>query len=254
MEASSRIRERKTRWYQMSVAATGPPSLHPLKEQGSPCTICLFASDAVHLHPPHAESETPPSPRPRPSTDSAEAQRTRSAQSSPEKKSRSSFVRDRDQREKEKKPKSPRASSSFAFRRKSSDESHPLNLPPEELRRLSAFRTAKMASPREEISEPMEGVKESTPAPQQAPGAFPQANGNGDHTEENGPAPPPHKSASNSPPPSSNSPPQSPVVDAQQCKEAGNKFFKAQQYDKAIEEYTKGGYSQARRSHIPTLS
>jgi DnaJ family protein C protein 7 len=192
--------------------------------------------------PPHAPSEAPPSPRPRPSTDSAEAQRTRSAQSSPDKKSRSSFVRERDQREKEKRPRSPRASSSFAFRRRSSD-SHPLNLPPEELRRLSALRTANMASPREEISEPMQ---ESTPAPQQAPGAFPQANGNGangDHTEESGPAPPPHKSASNSPP--SNSPPQSPVVDAAQCKEAGNKFFKAQQYDKAIEEYTKGGSFQA---------
>jgi len=156
-------------------------------------------------------------------------------------------VRDRDQREKEKKPKSPRASSSFAFRRRSSD-SHPLNLPPEELRRLSALRTANMASPREEISEPMQ---ESTPAPQQAPGAFPQANGNGangDHTEESGPAPPPHKSPSNSPPP------QSPVVDAQQCKEAGNKFFKAQQYDKAIEEYTKGWSFQAHSAHISTLS
>jgi DnaJ family protein C protein 7 len=203
--------------------------------------------------PPHAPSEAPPSPRPRPSTDSAEAQRARSAQSSPEKKSRTSFVRDRDQREKEKTPKSPRASSSFAFRRRSSDSrnSHPLNLPPEELRRLSALRSANMASPKEEISEPMQ---ESTPAPQQAPGAFPQPNGNGDHTEESGPAPPPHniKSASNSPP--SNSPPQSPVVDAQQCKEAGNKFFKAQQYDKAIEEYTKGGSPQAERVQISTLS
>jgi DnaJ family protein C protein 7 len=120
------------------------------------------------------------------------------------------------------------------------------------LRRLSALRTANMASPREEISEPMEGVKESTPAPQQAPGAFPNG-ANGDHTEESGPAPPPHKSASNSPPPA-NSPPQSPVVDAQQCKEAGNKFFKAQQYDKAIEEYTKGGSPSAERVHIFTLS
>lgn len=109
------------------------------------------------------------------------------------------------------------------------------------------MRTANMASPREEISEPMQ---ESTPAPQQAPGAFPQANGNGangDHTEESGPAPPPHKSPSNSPP-------QSPVVDAQQCKEAGNKFFKAQQYDKAIEEYTKGGSSSAEAAHFFTMS
>jgi hypothetical protein len=43
-------------------------------------------------------------------------------------------------------------------------------------------------------------------------------------------------------------------VDAQQCKEAGNKFFKAQQYDKAIEEYTKGGSPQAKWVHISNLS
>jgi len=169
----------------------------------------------------------------RPSQDS----QPRSGQSSPEKKSRSSFVRERG--EKEKKPRSPRGSTSFAFRRRDSDDSHPLNLPPEELRRLSALRTATMGSPREEAGEPMQ---ESTPAPQQAPGAFPQANGNGvngDQSEQSGPAPPPHRSATSSPAQSS-SPVQSPPVDAEQCKEAGNKFFKAKQYDKAIEEYTKG--------------
>jgi DnaJ family protein C protein 7 len=178
------------------------------------------------------------SPKGHPSVDTPSP--SRSAQSSPEKKSRSSFVRERG--EKEKKPRSPRGSSSFAFRRRSSD-SHPLNLPPEELRRLSALRTANMGSPREETTEPMQ---ESTPAPQQAPGAFPQANGNGVNSEqsgESGPAPPPHRSASSSPA-------QSPAVDAEQCKEAGNKFFKAKQYDKAIEEYTKGSSSEPARRMI----
>ena len=80
---------------------------------------------------------------------------TRSAQSSPEKKSRSSFVRERGEKDK-KSPRSPRGSSSFAFRKKDSDDSHPLNLPPEELRRLSALRTATMGSPREEAGEPMQ--------------------------------------------------------------------------------------------------
>lgn len=188
----------------------------------------------THPQPLNQHSEAPS----RPSHDSA----TRSAQSSPEKKSRSSFVRERG--EKEKKPRSPRGStSSFAFRRKSDDDDqHPLNLPPEELRRLSALRTATMGSPREETAEPMQ---ESTPAPQQAPGAFPQANGNGvngDQSEESGPAPPPHRSASSSP---AQSPEvaQGPPVDAEACKEAGNKFFKAKQYDKAIEEYTKGAFT-----------
>lgn len=206
----------------------------------------LFTRKKSSTPPEAAASQSEQRPT-RPSTDSAEAQKSRSAQSSPEKKSRSSFVRDRDQREKEKRPKSPRASSSFAFRKKSSDDdSHPLNLPPEELRRLSAFRTANMSNPKEETGEPMQ---ESTPAPQQAPGAFPTNGVNGEHTEESGPAPPPHKSPSSSPP-------QSPVVDVdpQQCKENGNKFFKAKQYDKAIEEYTKGWSHRKKSARIITLS
>lgn len=83
------------------------------------------------------------------------------------------------------------------------------------------------------ISDPME---ESTPAPE-TPGAFPQSNGvNGEEhheEEESGPAPPPHKS----PPPQQ---PEKPKVDAEACKTQGNKFYKAKQYDKAIDEYTKG--------------
>lgn len=216
-------------------------------------SIFTRKKSSTPTHPPPSRDQAPESPN-RPSFDYfAEAQKSRSAQSSPEKKSRSSIVRDQQQREREKKPKSPRGSTSFAFRRKSSDSQlHPLNLPPEELRRLSALRTANMGSPKEENGEPMQ---ESTPAPQQAPGAFPQANGagvNGEHSDESGPAPPPHRSASNSPVQSA--PVQSTPVDAEQCKEAGNKFFKAKQYDKAIEEYTKGGSFSGSAVHTNLLS
>lgn len=189
----------------------------------------------------HTQAQRPARQAVDPSEAHKSHSQSRSAQSSPEKKSRSSFVRE--QTDKDKKPKSPRSSRTFASRRKSSD-SHPLNLPPEELRRLSALQSSSannMASPKEEKAEPMQ---ESTPAPQ-TPGSFPQANGNGvngEHSEEgSAPQPPPHRSPSNSPP-------QSPAVDAEKCKEAGNKFFKSQQYDKAIEEYTKGGYSLSLRN------
>lgn len=182
-------------------------------------------------HPLDKHGDSIDAPR-RPSVDPVQAQTARSPLSSPDKKSRSSIVKEQ-QREREKQPKSPRRNRTFGARRRSSD-SHPLNLPPEELRRLSALQnSANMGSPKDEAGEPMQ---ESTPAPQ-TPGAFPNTNGNavnGDHSDDAAPPPPPHRSPSNSPPP---------AVDAEKCKEAGNKFFKAQQYDKAIEEYTKGGLS-----------
>jgi len=71
----------------------------------------------------------------------------------------------------------------------------------------------------------------SSPATGTTPGAFPETNGvNGTHKEDEAPAPPPHKS----------SPPPKPEVDAEACKAAGNKFFKAREWEKAIQEYTKG--------------
>jgi len=89
-------------------------------------------------------------------------------------------------------------------------------------------------------SDPME----TTPAPEEVPGAFPETNGvNGEHEEkgedgDEGPAPPPHRTPkSPSPPPEQ---PEAPKVDAEACKAAGNKFYKAGQYQKAIEEYSKG--------------
>ncbi len=111
--------------------------------------------------------------------------------------------------------------------------SHPLNLPPDELRRLSAA----MAREEARNSTPMDVENEDSmtnrsSAPQtpshDAPGAFPDAGANGfsDHDEKS-PTPPPHQ-----PPP--------PKVDPEACKAAGNKFFKAKDYDRAVQEYSKG--------------
>lgn len=104
--------------------------------------------------------------------------------------------------------------------------SHPLNLPPHELKRLSAM--SQMSDP----STPMEIDQEGpmSPAPSSplatAPGAFPPPNAtNGDSS----PVPPPHKAT-----------PTAPSVEAETFKAAGNKYFKAREYDKAIKEYTKG--------------
>jgi DnaJ family protein C protein 7 len=156
---------------------------------------------------------------------------TRSVNSSPEKKSRSSFVKEREIAKDKNHPKSQRNSKSYSSKIRRHSDEHPLNLPPDELKRLSALSAASMSSPREDT----DAMEESTPAPQ-TPGAFPQSNGtNGSHSEEDVPAPPPHKTPA-SPPPQ----PEVPAVDAERCKEAGNKFYKAKQYDKAIEEYTKG--------------
>ena len=69
-----------------------------------------------------------------------------------------------------------------------------------------------------------------------APGAFPEsANGtvngvNGEYGDEKSPTPPPHRVPMT----------EKPTVDAEAAKAAGNKFFKAKDYLRAIAEYTKG--------------
>ncbi|KAK5125419.1 hypothetical protein LTR85_000528 [Meristemomyces frigidus] len=153
---------------------------------------------------------------------------------SPDKKSKGYFVKER---EREKKPKSPaRSAKSYTRARKpSSDSEHPLNYHPDDPRRLSALSA--MSSPKEDGGVPVgSDPMETTPAPE-TPGAFPQTNGvNGEHKEEEDakPVPPPHRT------PASPSPePEKPAVDAEACKAAGNKFYKAKQYEKAIAEYTK---------------
>jgi DnaJ family protein C protein 7 len=111
-----------------------------------------------------------------------------------------------------------------------SRDSHPLNLPPDELRRhLSA-----MAAAREDMRSSMDIDRETTSSPQ-APDTptvqEPTTNGVHNGEQERSPTPPPHRS----------SPPQSQPSDGgESFKLAGNKFYKAGDYGRAIQEYNKG--------------
>jgi DnaJ family protein C protein 7 len=171
--------------------------------------------------------------------------------SSPEKKSFQRFAKDKAKdKDRERRPNSTNSSKSFSRSQRYDRDSHPLNLPPDELRRLSALSTmSDQATPqpmdidRELTSSP---VPSSPAAAHQAPGAFPKPATNGTTgEEETGPAPPPHRYATSPPPqsqatPQAPSPPAPPAVDAEACKALGNKFFKAREYQKAIDEYSKG--------------
>jgi hypothetical protein len=118
--------------------------------------------------------------------------------------------------------------------------SHPLNLPPEDLRRLSAaIARAESARGAMDVDGSDQNGVTSPPAEsppvapaKDTPGAFPETT-NGTATDINGkedksPTPPPHRS------------PMKSAVDAEACKAAGNKFFKAKDYLRAVTEYTKG--------------
>ena len=117
---------------------------------------------------------------------------------------------------------------------------HPLNLPPDQLRRLSARASSNMSDPdRMDVdSEGPNGAPTSPPPQANMPGAFdsPKPNGTPAASNGEGPVPPPHKSNPTSP--AAASPPT--VEEAEAFKAAGNKFYKAKEYKKAIEEYTKG--------------
>lgn len=164
--------------------------------------------------------------------------------SSPDKKSHHRVKeRDRDRR-----------SSSYSSKRSSryDRDSHPLNLPPDELRRLSSSAMSAMAD--QPTPQPMDIDREftasptpSSPAAAHAPPAPPKPNGV--NSDESRPAPPPHRYTTSPPPQSANyaatpeaaSPPaQVPTIDAEEYKAAGNKFFKIKDYPAAIKEYSKG--------------
>lgn len=157
-------------------------------------------------------------------------------------------LRERDKGEKD--PKSPRTNKSFSWnssRRHDDDNPHPLNLPPDELRRLSALSTA-MSSPRDSreggvpVPVPPADQMETTPSPEEAaPGSYPTTNGVHDEDEER-PTPPPHRTpTSPGPQPEKREPPQPEIreAEAEAFKAAGNKHYKAGQYGSAIDEYTK---------------
>ena len=133
------------------------------------------------------------------------------------------------------KPPVKRAGKSFSKSREQHDlDTHPLNLPPEQLRRLMAA-----------ASDPLPTGGDHVPSspPPEAPGAFPATNGADHNTsdDDTAPPPPPHGTSSPSSSPSTTKQNDADIeAEAESFKAAGNKFFKAKQYDKAIAEYTKG--------------
>ena len=114
---------------------------------------------------------------------------------------------------------------------------HPLNLPPDERER----RRSALSGVSDPLTTPMDIDREgsslpSSPIPD-AVGENQNSNGGGLEGQIEGdtsPVPPPHRvNPATSPPPK-------PAIDPEICKAVGNKFFKAGDYRKAIQEYSKG--------------
>lgn len=146
---------------------------------------------------------------------------------------------------------------SSSRRKKPEADTHPLNLPPHEYKRLSALSNMsnrssfdKMDVDKETPSSPPASASASAPAPAPVPAPGPQAsfsvpvpastNGTKEKpktpqidTNGAGPVPPPHKSNPSSPVPTTED-------EAESYKAAGNKFFKERDYRNAIIQYTKG--------------
>lgn len=135
---------------------------------------------------------------------------------------------------------------SSSFRRNKIDpNTHPLNLPPDEIRRLSALSvmSARDSVERMDVDTPSAASapsspsqrKQSPPAAEQTPAQTPPpaTNGASSPKKDDAPAPPPHTTDPNSPPPT-------PADEAEVFKTLGNKFFKEKNYKRAIEEYSKG--------------
>ncbi|KAK2608775.1 hypothetical protein QQS21_002632 [Conoideocrella luteorostrata] len=123
-------------------------------------------------------------------------------------------------------------STSSSRRSKLDPDTHPLNLPPEERRRLSKLSNSTMSEPMDIDREPANGASPATSQNQnssaQSNFAVPITNG---HHNEEAPAPPPHSSNPSSPVPTEQD-------EADAYKAAGNKFFKDKKFDEAIRQYT----------------
>lgn len=139
------------------------------------------------------------------------------------------------------KSRSPEKKNSSRKKNKDHDE-HPLNLPPDQLKRLSQrmAQHERRSSASMDVDMPdnlsteVNGDAASTSQPRtpgtNAPGAFPSSEQtNGDLREETqSPTPPPHRVNTQ------------PKLDPEAAKAAGNKFFKAKDYARAVAEYSKG--------------
>ncbi|RYP22960.1 hypothetical protein DL765_001418 [Monosporascus sp. GIB2] len=168
------------------------------------------------------------------------------------------------QRERDSKSRSSRSSArlstdhgSFPSRRSKHDpNTHPLNLPPEEYKRLSALSTMsdRSSSDKADKTDKMDVDKDAAanPAPPSSPPPATQQPPSSSYTvpisaaptngakdapvspkpREEGPAPPPHGSRPSSPVPTA-------AEEAEAYKAAGNKFFKEKDFRNAIIQYTK---------------
>lgn len=139
-------------------------------------------------------------------------------------------------------------------------EQHPLNFylqsggqfPPN-----SSSKNKKMSSPRDSMnggvavnggaSAADPDKMETTPAPESSASLSNEAQvgENGQQQQEQRPTPPPHRTKTTPPPP-----PEIRPEEAEAFKASGNKFYKAGQYGKAIDEYTKGWWKTSSHSHI----
>ncbi|KAI1170723.1 hypothetical protein F4777DRAFT_101130 [Nemania sp. FL0916] len=198
-----------------------------------------------HAH--HHHHQSRPSQSQSPSQPQSQAAPSRSEPVSPvkpsggpSKKSSGSASPGRAQREQ------PKSRSSRAFGRHSTDarrgkldlNTHPLNLPPDEYKRLSALNAMSNRNSFDKMDVDKENAAQppSSPPPPQPQNSFSvpiNSPTNGDKSAVNGegPAPPPHRSNPSSPIPSE-------AEQAENYKSLGNKSFKDRQYKKAIKEYS----------------
>ncbi|KAK3692434.1 hypothetical protein B0T22DRAFT_13649 [Podospora appendiculata] len=204
--------------------------------------------------PPPQQQQQPSSPT-KPTTASRSPSKKSQRPTSPPPSSPSSSVR-------ESKPQQPRTSRSSSGRhptdsgsssrrtKKIDPDTHPLNLPPEQRKRLSALSGVSARNSMDVDKEPVvNGGTPSSPPPQQKPSAPSNTNSftvpvpagpdaatngavNGSAADGAVPAPPPHRSQPSSPV-------QSTAEEAEKFKNEGNRFFKEGNYTKAIELYTK---------------
>lgn len=137
-------------------------------------------------------------------------------------------------------PTDPAHSSSSSRRSRIDLNTHPLNLPPEERKRLSALSNNMSDPSAMDVDPPTSPPSSSSPPPQpaqpQPQSAFsvPITNGTKKTNGESAAPPvPPHRSNPSSPVPS-------PEDEADAFKAAGNKYFKEKKYADAIKQYDKG--------------
>ncbi|KAG9234261.1 hypothetical protein BJ875DRAFT_504828 [Amylocarpus encephaloides] len=124
---------------------------------------------------------------------------------------------------------------------------HPLNLPPDQLRRFSALSAMSDPDRMDIDGEGPQSAPVSPPPQTKMPGSFDTPKMNGSHASGSatnasnggGPAPPPHRSNPTSPAAATPTP-----DEAEAFKTSGNKYYKAHNYKKAIEEYTKAVEAQ----------